>query len=76
MKNPDIAILIDMYSDNFPPPAFVHALGNGRPAFHEAIWIGELSWFGVSGLLGVRHSSKDGDRKRAGYESKSRSTCT
>src|SRR6266550_5039574 len=53
MKDPHVAVTIDMHPDDLPPAASVHALWKGRPALHEAIWIGKFGRFGISGLRGL-----------------------
>ena len=75
MKDPDVAIAMDMHPDDFAPVASVHALGKSRPALDQAIRIGELGWSGVAGLLGLRRGSKYRNSNRASYKNKSRSTC-
>jgi hypothetical protein len=72
-ENPDVAIAMDMHPDDFSPVASIHRLGNRRPAFGEPVRIGELRWFGVMGLLGVRYGTKGGDRGYASYKNK---TCS
>src|SRR5579864_9548961 len=69
MKDPDVAVAMDMHPDDFPPVASVHALGKSGPVLHEAIWVGEFGWFGV---LGLRRGSRHGDGDR--YKNTFRST--
>src|SRR5215471_14312583 len=41
MENPDVAIAVDMHTDDFAPAAAIHVWGQRRPVLHKAIGIGE-----------------------------------
>ena len=58
VKDPNVAIAVDMHPDDLAPTAPIHAFGNGRPALDEPIRVGELGWLGVPSLLGLRRGSK------------------
>ena len=55
MEDPNIAVAVDMHPDDLAPTAAIHALGQGRPAFDEAIGIGKLGRFGIW-RLGLRRA--------------------
>ena len=57
MKDPDVAVAMDMHPDNFSPVASVHALRKRWPALDEAIRIWEFGWFGVLRLLRLRRGA-------------------
>src|SRR5581483_9545831 len=71
MKDPDVAVAMDVDADDLSPTASVHALGNCRPLLDEAIGIGQFGWFGIPGWLGRRDWYKQGDGSDAGGKDKS-----
>src|SRR5262249_18310270 len=74
MEDPDIAVAVDMHPDDLTPTAAIHALGQGRPAFDQAIGIGQLSRLGILRRLGARSRCEARNEEHAGNEDRSRSS--
>ena len=53
MKDPDVALGIDIGPDQLSPPAAVHVLRNRRPVLDQPVRVRELGLLGI--LLCVRH---------------------
>src|SRR5258708_3375377 len=53
MENPDVAVAVDVHTDDFAPAAAIHARGQGRPVLRKAIGIGEVGRLGILRLLGA-----------------------
>src|SRR6187549_3432638 len=53
MKDPDVAVAMDVHPDDLAPAASIHARRERRPSCDESIRIGELGWFRVRRLSGA-----------------------
>src|ERR1700730_1703056 len=75
MKDPDVAVAMNVHPDDLSPLTSIHAVGNRRPPLHEAIRIGEFGWLWVLGLLGACRHPKHGDDDGGAYQREPHSTC-
>src|SRR5262249_29994829 len=71
MEDPNIPVAVDMHPDNLTPTAAIHTLGQGRPVFHKAIGIGQLSRLGVLSRLSVRTCCEARNEESAGNRRRS-----
>ena len=76
MKDPDVALGVHVHADHFAPVASVHALGKRRPAFDEAIRIGQFGRLGVGRGLRTRQPTTREDRRKRDRRPDRRSTCS
>ena len=74
MEDPDIAVAMDVHPDDLAPTSAIHARGQGRPAFDEAIGIGQLRRLGVLRRLGARSRCEARNEEHAGNERRSGSS--
>jgi len=52
VENPDVAVAVDMHTDDLSPAPAIHAWGQGRPILDKSIRIREVGWLGILRLLG------------------------
>jgi hypothetical protein len=68
VEDPNIAVAVDVHTDDLAKTAAIHAVEQRRPAFDKAIGIGQLSWLGVLRRLGARSRSEARNKNHSDNE--------